>query len=72
MTTLTIEIPDGANRKEKIAALRKAREPHQMAVDAINAEIKTIQATCPHANAYRGHDIGGGPDGRCYDCDYSW
>ena len=72
MATITIEIPDGASRKEKIEALCKAREPHQMALDAINAQIGAIQRACPHTNAYRGRDISGGPDGHCHDCGYSW
>jgi hypothetical protein len=72
MATITIEIPDGATRKEKIAALEKALEPINAQREAILAQIKAIRAACPHENAYRGRDISGGPDGRCYDCGYSW
>jgi hypothetical protein len=72
MATLTIEIPDNASTKDKIAALRKQLAPIEAQRSAIIGAIRQIQASCPHTNSYRGRDIGGGTDGHCHDCDYRW
>ncbi len=72
MATLTIEIPDNANIKEKIEALRKQLAPIEAQRKAILGAIESLQRSCPHKNAYHGRDISGGPDGYCNDCGYSW
>jgi hypothetical protein len=72
MATITIEVPDNGDIKGTVEALRAKLAPINAQRDALIAAIHSVQARCPHTNAYRGRDIGGGPDGRCYDCGYSW
>ena len=72
MAKLVIEIPEGATTKQKIAALQKALEPLNLQRQAILAQIDALRRACPHKNAVHGTDYGGGPDGHCNDCGYSW
>ncbi len=34
--------------------------------------IESIRKRCSHKNAYRGKDISGCSEGKCYDCGYAW
>jgi transposase-like protein len=73
MATITIEIPDDpSDIKGAIEALQRKLAPINAQRDALYAAIDSLRKRCPHKNAYHGTDIGGGPDGRCYDCGYSW
>lgn len=72
MASITIEIPDDGDIKGTIAALRKQLAPINAQRDALLGAIKSVQERCPHTNAYRGTDIGGGPDGLCHDCGKAW
>jgi len=73
MATITITIPDNPDDiPGTIKALRDQLAPINAQRDALIAAIKAVQNRCPHRNAYRGRDIGGGSDGRCFDCGYSW
>lgn len=73
MAKITIEVPDSEDDiPGTIKSLRAQLAPVNAQRDALLAAIKSVQARCPHKNAYRGRDISGGPDGHCHDCGYSW
>ena len=71
MAQIVIDIPDGADMKTRLAALRRKLAEVNMERDAILGAIKSIQRSCGHPNAIRGRDISGCSEMYCPDCEYS-
>ncbi len=73
MATFTIEIPDNPDDiKGTIEALSRQLIPLNAQREAILGAIESVRKRCSHKNAYRGKDISGCSEGKCYDCGYVW
>jgi len=70
---ITIEVPDN---EDDIPAVIKSLNAQLAAVnaqrDAIIGAIRAAQKRCSHPNMRTGTDYGGGPDGHCPTCGYSY
>ena len=73
MATITIEIPDDpSNIPAAIKRLNEQIATARAHLDGLRAAKEAIQRICKHPGMYRGTDIGGGPDGYCSICEYSY